>query len=217
MNRQVVKSGICPEHVAGGLLVLVLHGVALWGLISHRLVALPVQMPTLFVSLVTPAVPQIPHPVPVAPASVPSKHVKPQPPGAQPSMVAALTANELPIVAAPPLTPQPAVAPSPTLAPAIGPVTLAGELAISCVERSSAEYPLASRRRNETGTALLHVELDEAGQVATAMVIASSGHSRLDEAALTAVKRWRCNPAQRNGQAVRATARQAFNFVLQGT
>jgi protein TonB len=115
------------------------------------------------------------------------------------------------------MTPQPAVAPAPTLAPAIGPVSLAGELSISCVERSSPEYPLVSRRRNETGTALLHVELDEAGQVATAVIIASSGHSRLDEAALTAVKRWRCNPAQRNGQAVRATARQAFNFVLQGT
>jgi protein TonB len=217
MNRQVVKSSICPEHVAGGLLVLALHGVALWGLISHRLVALPVQMPTLFVSLVTPAVPQLRRPVPVAPASAPSKHVKPRPPGAEPSVVAALTANELPVAAAPSSMPLPAVAPAPTLAPAIGPVSLAGELSISCVERSSPEYPLVSRRRNETGTALLHVELDEAGQVATAVIIASSGHSRLDEAALTAVKRWRCNPAQRNGQAVRATARQAFNFVLQGT
>jgi protein TonB len=47
-------------------------------------------------------------------------------------------------------------------------------------------------------------------------VVNSSGFKRLDEAAMTAVKTWRCNPPVRNGQPVRAVALQPFNFVLQG-
>ncbi|MDZ4251209.1 MAG: energy transducer TonB, partial [Sulfuritalea sp.] len=31
-----------------------------------------------------------------------------------------------------------------------------------------------------------------------------------------AVRSWRCNPPQRDGQAVRAVALQPFKFVLQG-
>jgi hypothetical protein len=31
-----------------------------------------------------------------------------------------------------------------------------------------------------------------------------------------AVRGWHCNPAQRNGLAVPAVARQSFKFVLQG-
>jgi protein TonB len=73
-----------------------------------------------------------------------------------------------------------------------------------------------SRRQGEVGLVVLRVELSETGQVATAKVQTSSGFDRLDEAALAAVRTWHCNPATRNGQAVRATALQPFNFVIQG-
>ena len=63
---------------------------------------------------------------------------------------------------------------------------------------------MLSRRAGETGTTVLRVELDEQGHVADASIATSSGYARLDDAALTAVKAWRCNPAQRNGQPVRA-------------
>ncbi len=63
---------------------------------------------------------------------------------------------------------------------------------------------------------VLRVELDETGHVAVARISSSSGHARLDEAALGAVKTWRCTPATRNGQPVRAVALQPFKFVLQG-
>ena len=63
---------------------------------------------------------------------------------------------------------------------------------------------------------MLKVELDESGQVNIAQIVNSSGHKRLDEAALAAVKTWRCNSPTRNGQRVRAIALQPFNFVLQG-
>jgi protein TonB len=62
----------------------------------------------------------------------------------------------------------------------------------------------------------LRVELDELGKVSAAWVATSSGFARLDEAALAAVRAWRCTPAQRDGQPVRAVALQPFNFILQG-
>jgi protein TonB len=60
------------------------------------------------------------------------------------------------------------------------------------------------------------VELDEQGQIDAARVASSSGFARLDAAALAAVRDWRCHPATRNGQPVRAVALQPFKFVLQG-
>ena len=63
---------------------------------------------------------------------------------------------------------------------------------------------------------MLRVELDETGVVALALVQTSSGHPRLDEAALIAVQAWRCSPATRDDRPVRAVALQPFKFVLQG-
>jgi protein TonB len=60
------------------------------------------------------------------------------------------------------------------------------------------------------------VELDETGRVSAAHLISSSGHARLDAAALAAVRAWRCQPARRDGQAVRSVAVQPFDFTLQG-
>ena len=96
-----------------------------------------------------------------------------------------------------------------------GPVALSSELAVACPERTAPAYPTLSRRFGETGTVVLRVELDESGRVAVARVSSSSGHARLDEAALAVVKTWRCTPATRDGQPVRAVALQPFRFVLQ--
>ena len=98
----------------------------------------------------------------------------------------------------------------------VGPVALSTELAVTCPERSAPIYPALSRHHGEAGTVVLRVELDETGRIAVARVSSPSGHARLDEAALDAVKTWRCNPAQRNGQPVRAVALQPFKFILQG-
>ena len=98
----------------------------------------------------------------------------------------------------------------------VGPVTLDSELSVSCPDRAAPGYPLLSRRMGEVGIAVVRVELDEQGHVTSARVATGSGFARLDEAALAAVKTWRCNSAQRNGQAVRAVALQPFKFVLQG-
>jgi protein TonB len=98
---------------------------------------------------------------------------------------------------------------------AAGPLSLTSDLALVCPVRTPPPYPPVSRRLGETGKVVLRVELDETGRVSAAQLISSSGHPRLDDAALAAVKAWRCQPAQRDGQAVRSVAVQPFDFTLQ--
>ena len=213
---------ISPDRAAGLLLVLALHGAALWGLWQHRLLPTPKEAMTLFVNFIAPPAPEKKEePQRPPPKSKPIE--KPQP---RPEPVPLVT--ETPVVAAndyvapPPPPPDPKPAPVPVIeAPPMPvpakPVTMSGELAVACPERSAPAYPIPSRRMGEEGTVVLRVELDEAGRVAAARVQAGSGHARLDDAALAAVRAWRCNPAQRNGQPVRAVALQPFKFVLQGS
>lgn len=208
-----MKRQLPVERLAGALLVLALHGAALWVLASQRLIRLPELTPTLFVDLIAPAAP----PPPLR-AETPRSH-QPLPPSIAPTPVpepVTASAAISPATSQAPATPGVEIGPPPAPTPA-RPVTLGGELAIACSERPGPEYPLPSRRRNESGTTLLQVELDESGQIAAATVLESSGWPRLDAAALAAVRSWRCAPAQSNGRAVRAHARQAFKFVLQGS
>ena len=96
-----------------------------------------------------------------------------------------------------------------------GPVALSNELSVACPERVAPRYPVEAKRRREQGTVVLRVELDEAGRVAEVTVLKPSGSRALDEAGASAVRGWRCNPAEREGRAVRAVATQAFDFVLE--
>ncbi len=86
---------------------------------------------------------------------------------------------------------------------------------VFCRKLSAPIYPSDSRRLGEEGKVLIQVELDTDGQVDKAEVFNSSGYAGLDNAALAAVKTWRCEPIMRDGHSVRATALQPFKFVLQ--
>jgi protein TonB len=96
------------------------------------------------------------------------------------------------------------------------PLLMGGELSVSCSERTAPTYPKQSLRLGEQGKTVLLVELDEMGRMITVDVKTKSGFPRLDEAAVNAVKTWRCTPARRNGAAVRSIALQPFNFTLKG-
>ena len=196
-----------PEQLAGLAFVLALHGVLLYGLWSYRL--LPVPEAVVMIGLVNPSPPE-----PQAPTNAESpKPVPPRP-------VVQQEPQQL-VAAVPEVKPDEPLAPSPSPPPVVEappappqPVVLGGELAVSCIERSPPEYPASSRRRNEQGRVVLRVELAEDGRIDGAAVRSSSGSSRLDQAALNAVKAWRCRPVVRNGVAVRAVALQPFNFSL---
>jgi protein TonB len=208
------------ERVVGLSLVLALHAAVLYGLWNAQLIPSPVDAATMFVNFIAPAevkktyepkrapapkprpiepLPQTRQLVSETPATAPTDYVAPPPP-TKPEPIQAT-------VAAPPII----QAPLP-----VGPVALASELSVACPKRSAPTYPAMSHRLGETGVVMLRVELSESGQVVNARIQSSSGFDRLDDAALVAVRTWHCNPATRNGQAVRSTALQPFNFVLQG-
>ncbi len=195
---------------------MALHAAALWGLWQHRLLPAPQDALTLFVNFITPPAPEKQaEPKRLPPAPKPKPIEKPQP---RQIIAAAPVVAPTEFVAPPPPPPRPAPAPvseAPPMPLPAGPVALAAELAVACPQRSAPAYPASSRRRGEEGVVVLHVELTESGTVANARIRSSSGFASLDEAALGAVKTWRCTPPTRNGLPVRATALQPFNFVLQ--
>ncbi|MCX7165277.1 MAG: TonB family protein [Rhodocyclales bacterium] len=199
------------DKLAGVLLVVALHAAALWGLWSHRLLPAPTDAATLFVNFIAPPSPPKVEEAPKREPPKPRPDEKPQPR----QLVAEAPVTSSADAVAPPPLPAPVITAAAESKPA-GPVTLGAELSVACPERTAPNYPVLSRRMNETGITVLRVELDEQGHVSTARVATGSGYARLDEAALTAVKTWRCTPAQRNGQPVRAVALQPFKFVLQG-
>lgn len=205
-------TAIAPRW-AGLLFVVVLHGAALWGLWQHRLLPSSHEIEAMFVHFIAPPAPEK--------TEKPKQPVPPKPRAVEkplPRQLAVEASRILPTdyVASLPPRPDPVMEPPPMALPA-GPVTLGSELALSCRTRTPPVYPAASRRLREVGTVVLRVELDEQGLVAGTRVEASSGFESLDYAAQLAVKVWRCEPPRRNGQPVRAVARQPFHFVLQGT
>jgi protein TonB len=208
-----------PAFLPSLMLVLAAHGALLYFLFKQQLIPPPEQLATVFVNFIPAARPkEEPKPEPPPPIPKPQPAKKPQ----SRQLVA-----ETPVVSAHEpvaLPPQPDPEPAPVAVseapPApqmpVGPVTLSSELSVACPQLSAPVYPPLSRRLGEEGKLVLRVELDESGQVNIAQVVNSSGYKRLDEAAMAAVKTWRCNPPTRNGQPVRAIALQPFNFVLQG-
>jgi protein TonB len=178
---------------------------------------MPEEAVTLFVNFIAPAA------APRAQEATKSSPPKPRPvEKPQPQQLVAETPTVAPgdYVAPPP--PRQAVAAIEAssgglgLSTATGPQALGSELSVTCPERTPPSYPPVSRRLNEEGTVILRVELDERGQVAIAKVATASGYPRLDEAALSAIRSWRCAPVIRNGQPVRSIALQPFKFILQG-
>ena len=218
-----ILSRMKSENLASLLFVLVLHGAALYGLWSYRIIPTPDEAITLMVNLINPPLPEQPkppQPVPPKPAPPRPRSIEPPPPEHQHLVAEApVVQPDEPVAYAPPPPASSAVAEAPPLAEAQPlppqPVMLSGELSVSCPERAPPEYPTFAKRMNEQGKVVLRVELGEDGRVANATVKTSSGHQRLDAAALSAVKAWRCKPSVRNGVAVRAMAMQPFNFILE--
>ncbi len=206
------------EQWIGLLFVLALHVGALYGLWSYRIIPTPNEAVTLMVNLISPPPPAQPKP----PKPEPPKPVKPPPPEPPPpenlhlASEAPVVLPDEPVVYVPPPPPPPP--PPEVVAPPLPPqpVVLSSELSVVCPERSPPDYPSLSMRMNEQGKVVLRVELGEDGSVANLEIKSSSGFRRLDEAALSTVKTWRCKPAVRNGKAMRAIALQPFNFILEG-
>lgn len=207
------------------MFVVVIHAGLLYFLFKQQLIPPPEQLATLIVNFIpapqpkeeakpeTPPPPPKPKPKPVKKPQ-PQQLVAKAPPLTESEPVAPPPEPEL--EAEPEAEPEPVVEAAPAPQMPAGPVSLSSELSVACPHLNAPTYPALSKRLGEEGKLVLRVELDEKGFVNVAHIVNSSGFKRLDEAAMTAVKTWRCTPTVRNGQPVRAVALQPFNFVLQG-
>lgn len=110
--------------------------------------------------------------------------------------------------------PSPVVATSP--APAPPQQVSGGDLSSTMIHAPKPRYPVESRRKREQGTVQLTLVLGTDGKVASVRVSRSSGHYRLDEAALKAVRNWRWSPTLRDGVPVQVTGTLALPFELAG-
>lgn len=180
-------------------------------------VIVPVE---LLSQIIEPQAPKLaPPPVPLAAPASPPAQTKPAIAKA-PSLAAPLPAaiaDPSPAPNAPTGTtaPQPtaATAPAPisepvAAAPAAPAAAPTAQLTVQLpssnadyLQNPSPPYPAISRRLNEQGKTILRVLIGADGQPQRAEVGKSSGFDRLDQAAVTAVLRWRFVPGKRGGVA----------------
>lgn len=76
----------------------------------------------------------------------------------------------------------------------------------------SPQYPPAALRAGIGGTVMVRAELDATGQPIDVDVIRRSGNRDLDRAAVQAVRKWRFEPAMRNGRGVASTVQVPVDF-----
>jgi len=172
------------------------------------------------VELLKPPEIQPPKPLPLEPPPPPKikpasqqREAKPiEPPRTAPILIAS---PEAPPSPAAPVVPEQKPAPPPepprAQAPVAAPAPPAPATPLTPPRSDAAylnnprpAYPLAARRRGDQGTVLLRVLVTSDGLAASVTLEKTSGHSSLDDAALTAVKTWRFVPARQGGQAVEA-------------
>lgn len=194
-----------------------LHAVLFAGLVAFDVVKLdPVHPEPMMVDLIAVA----PPPSPPEPTFQPK--LEDIPPVIVPPQLDILPPRESPVQAVvadtPPPESRPAVVAAPTPAPAAatGPASTISvdNLAATMIEAEPPRYPVESRRRKEQGTVVLLVTVGTDGRVADIRVSTSSGFSRLDNAALSAVKKWRWAPIVRGGQPVTVQGYVEIPFVL---
>ena len=165
-------------------------------------------------------------PVPPArPKPVAVKPAKPKPPVAPSPMVtqpAAVRNEPTPPARAEPALVEPApeavepiveepVEPSPP-----APEVIPARFDAAYLNNPKPEYPRLSKRAGEEGTVLLRVRVTETGRPEKIELKESSGSSRLDRAAIDAVREWTFIPERHGDQPVASWVLVPIPFVLQG-
>ena len=115
--------------------------------------------------------------------------------------------------ASPVLVAEPAKA-QPKAAPVVEEKIEPPRFGVAYLNNPTPEYPSLSRRQGEEGRVLMKVLVSAEGAAEDVQIEASSGSERLDNAAVTAVKRWRFIPAKKNNQPLSAYVLVPMKFSL---
>jgi protein TonB len=179
------------------LLVAVwVHGVLVWAFWGQGQVLLQRAAPVLEVRLLAAARkpepqheprPEVIKAVPLSLPQLAPPNIVWQEPRRDAAPAAATPPAAAPVAVASPAT---AITPSPP------PVITPARFDAAYLANPAPEYPLLSRRLGEAGRVLLRVFVNAEGDAERVELAQSSGSSRLDHAALAAVRRWRFEPAK---------------------
>lgn len=211
-----------PQRRALTAVAVLAHVAGAWGLLQVQAVqqALAPAAPLLVQWVAAPApVPQPPPPPPapqpkVQPKTAPVLAAAPAPvPQQAPSFVVPEPPPQVAVAPAPPSPPAPP-APLAPPAPPASPVSLAATDLRYTVPPAQV-YPRTSVRLGEQGTVLVRLVVDAQGLPTQVSVHKSSGHPRLDEQALQALRAARFVPYTRNGQALAWTAIAPLEYSLE--
>ncbi len=204
----------------GLAVVVAAHIAVLAALLTYQPVREALGMKPLMVEFINPpAPPAPPEPPKETPKPPEVKIVKPVVAPPQPKqIITAQTTAPAPEVVQPPAPPMPAppvdAAPPPPPAPPAPPSQPRIVSGVSYINAPSPVYPPLARRANEQGKVLLRVIIDPTGHAEKADIQKSSGSSRLDEAARTAVMQALYRPYVENGVPVTAQVTIPITFSL---
>ncbi len=183
-------------------------------------VMVPVEMLSQIIDPPAPKVASQP-PAPPVPLEQPKKAIARAPTPETPLPVAikdpTLAPNAPTGAVVPQTAPAPIAAPV-TAAPAVAPAPPSVQLPSSdadYLQNPRPPYPSISRRMNEQGKTTVRVLIGVDGQPQRAEIAKSSGFSRLDDAALATVMRWRFVPGKRGGVAEAMWFNVPINWVLE--
>ena len=208
-----------PAHRSLSAAVVVGHVVLVWALLEFGVVqrvAAAVQPVSVRLVAEAPREPEPQHPLRVAPPTA----AMPQTLPIAPPEVVVREATPEAITLPPPPVPV-AAPPSPVIAPP-APAALPTP-AVHRVPASSLRYltlppvevPRASRRLRESGTVVLRVVVDVQGLPRSVTVLQSSGYARLDEQAVSAMRRARFAPCTDNGRPVECESDAPIAYELE--
>lgn len=153
-----------------------------------------------------PTPPRVEPPKPLPPQAAPKKAQTPPP-----VMTAAAKPESAASFSVAP-QPEPVAAPA-VIVPAPVAVT-AARFDADYLQNPKPVYPPMSRRLGEEGKVVLRVRVSSQGLPQAVEIKQSSSHGRLDEAARSAVERWRFVPARQGSEAVEAWVLVPLNFTL---
>jgi protein TonB len=203
------------ERLVNGLLVLGLHLLliyaALYLSVQNELIDLPPSISVRLLPMLEEKKVAVAKPLP-PPKPLPEVH---HPPLLRPEPVLAVQSPEASPVFV--VAPQPPAPPQqPVAAPAAPPLAVvAARFDADYLHNPKPLYPAISRRNGEEGKVLLKVRVSAQGEALNVAVSRSSGHDRLDAAALDAVTRWRFVPARRGDEAMESSVIVPVTFALE--
>lgn len=210
-GQYAAATGPNPQRFVGLGVVALLHVVVIWGLangLARQVVELlpaPIETRIIEEREAPQDTPPPPPPVleaPPPPPFIPPPEISIVQPAPRPAAIAAVTHTP----------PPPAPPPAPVAAPRV-PVRVAP--VVRAQHCRDPDYPSISERLGETGTVLLALKVGLDGRVTESRVESSSGHARLDKAAVDGLSRCRFTPGTVDGVPETAWAKIRYTFKSQ--